>query len=118
MQSWKANRTGAVGDYYGNTLLHDAEFHPESGIWDCYKIHLKLNPDPASASGAILEVWKNDSLIRRFDDTGPHGYWVKDKICPSDADGAECTASRPSNPNLMLLDQRWRTTTALKINHF
>jgi hypothetical protein len=118
MHSWKDNPTGAVGDYWGNTLIHDAEFHTQSNTWVCYEVHLKLNPDPANGSGAILEVWQNDSLIRRFDDTGPYGYWVKDKFCPSDADGAECTAYRPANPVLALLNQRWRSTTDLKINYF
>jgi len=118
MHSWKSSPTGAVGDYYGDTLLHDAEFRPETGVWQCFEIHLKLNPDPTSAAGAVLEVWQNDQLIRRFDDTGPHGYWVKDKFCPNDADGSECTAYRPANAALVLLDQQWRTTTALKINYF
>jgi len=118
MHSWKDNPTGAVGDYWGNTLIHDAEFRMQSNTWVCYEVHLKLNPVPTNGSGAILEVWQNDSLIRRFDDTGPFGYWVKDKFCPSDADGPECTAYRPANPVLALLNQQWRSTTALKINYF
>ena len=117
MHSWKASPTGAPGDYYGNSLLHDAEFRTQSNSWVCYEVHLKLNPNPATAAGAVLEVWQNDSLIRRFDDTGPYGYWVRDKFCPSDADGSECTAYRPANPVLALLDQQWRSTTALKINY-
>ena len=118
MHSWKANPTGATGDYWGNTLVHDAEFRMQSDTWVCYEVHLKLNPDPTTGTGAVLEVWENDNLIRRFDDTGPFGYWVADKFCPSDADGSECTAYRPANPVLALLDQQWRSTTALKINYF
>jgi Putative Ig domain len=118
MHSWKSSPTGAVGDYYGDTLLHDAEFQPDTGIWQCFEVHLKLNPDPTTAAGAVLEVWHNDTLIRRFDNTGPSGYWVKDKFCPHDADGSECTAYRPANPTLVPLDQQWRTTSALKINYF
>ena len=118
MQSWESKPTGAVGDYYGNTLVHDAEFRLQSGIWQCFEIHLKLNPDPTTSMGAVLELWQNDALIRRFDDAGPKGYWIKDKFCPSDADGTECTAYRPANPTLLLLDQQWRTTSALKINYF
>jgi hypothetical protein len=118
MHSWKAAPTGAVGDYYGNTLLHDAQLLPESGAWQCFEIHLKLNPNPANGAGAVLELWKNDALVRRFDDTGPLGYWVRDKFCPIDADGSECTSYRPANPAEGVLDQRWRTTTALKINYF
>jgi hypothetical protein len=118
MHSWKSSPTGAPGDYYGNTLVHDAEFRVDSETWDCYEIHLKLNPDPTAGTGAILEVWRNDALVRRFDDSGPFGYWVKDKFCPSDADGTDCTAYRPTNSAQVLLDQEWRTTSALKINYF
>jgi len=118
MHSWQTDPTGAPGDYYGNTLLHDAEFRMQSDTWVCYEVHLKLNPDPTSGAGAVLQVWENDNLIGTFDDTGPYGYWVRDKFCPSDADGAECTAYRPANPVLALLDQQWRSTTALKINYF
>jgi hypothetical protein len=118
MHSWKPAPTGAVGDYYGNTLLHDAEFRMQSNAWICYEIHLKVNPDPTNGTGAVLEVWQNDSLIRRFDDTGPMGYWVRDKFCPADADGVECTAYRPANPSQVLLDQQWRITNALQINYF
>jgi hypothetical protein len=118
MQSWKSAPSGAVGDYYGNTLLHDPEFRMQSNAWVCYEIHLKVNPDPATGTGAVLEVWQNDALIRRFDDIGPSGYWVKDKFCPLDASGSECTAYRPANPAPALLDQQWRSARALKINYF
>jgi hypothetical protein len=118
MHSWRANPTGVVGDYFGNTLLHNAEFRMQSDTWVCYEIHLKVNPDPTIGMGAVLEIWQNDALIRRFDDTGPLGYWVRDKFCPNDADGAECTDFRPANPTLVLLDQGWRATSALKINYF
>ena len=88
MRSWRSNPTKAIGDYYGNTLLHNAEFLMQSDTWACYEIHLKLNPDPSTDAGAILEVWQNDSRVRRFDDSGPLGYWVKDKFCPLDSDSA------------------------------
>jgi Putative Ig domain len=117
MHSWKADPTGAVGDYWGNTFLHDAQLLTESGDWECYELHLKLNPNPANGIGAVLELWKNNALVRRFDDSTPLGYWVRDKFCPIDADGSECTRYRPANPKLVVLDQRWRTTTALKINY-
>jgi hypothetical protein len=90
----------------------------QSNTWVCYEIHLKVNPNPTIGAGAVLEAWQNDTLIRRFDDTGPKGYWVKDNFCPLDADGTECTAYRPANPTLVLLDQQWRSTSALKINYF
>ena len=118
MHSWKADPTGAVGDYYGNTFLHDPELVPESNTWVCYEIHLKLNPVPSSGHGAMLQVWKNDTLIQSFDDSGPPGFWIRDKFCPNDAQGQECVTYRPANPTLVLLDQQWRTTSALKINYF
>lgn len=118
MHPWKATATGAVGEYYGNTLIHDSEFQMQSEIWVCYEIHLKLNPVPTRSAGAVLEVWQNDALIRRFDDSGPYGYWIRDKFCPSDADGSECTAYRPASPTPELLNQQWRSVSALKINYF
>ena len=120
MHSWKSDPTGEVGDYYGNTLLHDGEFRMQSNRWICYEIHLNLNASPATGAGtgALLEVWQNDALIRRFDDAGPVGHWVKDKFCPLDADGSECTAYRAAYPTRELLDQRWRSSSALKINYF
>jgi hypothetical protein len=118
MHSWKADPTGAVGDYFGNSFLHNPELLTEANTWVCYEVHLKLNPVPSSGSGAVLQVWKNDSLVQSFDDSGPPGYWVRDKFCPNDAQGTECTTYRGSNPKLVLLDQQWRTTSALKINYF
>jgi hypothetical protein len=117
MHSWKAEPTGVRGDYWGNTLLHSGEFRVASDSWVCYEIHLKLNPNPAAGAGAVLEVWQNDTLVRRFDDAGPPGYWVRDKFCPADADGAECTTYRPANPVLVGLDQQWRRSATLKINY-
>jgi hypothetical protein len=118
MHSWKVAPTGVRGDYWGNTLIHNAEFRVASDAWVCYEIHLKLNPDPTTGAGAVLEVWQNDTLVRRFDDAAPLGYWVKDKFCPDDAIDAECTTYRPADPILVPLDQRWRGTAALKINYF
>jgi hypothetical protein len=118
MHSWQVAPTGARGDYWGNTLLHAAGFRVSSDAWTCYEIHLKLNPDPATGAGAVLEVWQNDTLVRRFDDAAPLGYWVRDKYCANDSDGAECTTYRPANPVLVPLDQRWRRNAALKINYF
>jgi hypothetical protein len=117
MHSWKAKPIGMQGEYYGNTLLHDPEFRLQSDRWECYEIHLKLNPDPADGAGAVLEVWENDILIRRFNDHGPFGYWVRDKFCPADKAGTECTTYRPPHPSLVLLDQQWRSAAALKINY-
>jgi hypothetical protein len=116
MHSWRAEPTGNR-DYFGNTLLHRADLKVESDAWVCYEIHLKLNPDPASAAGAVLEVWKNDRLVRHFDEHGPPGFYTRDKFCAQDADDMWCTKYRPPNPKLAPLEQRWRSTPALKINH-
>lgn len=118
MHTWRAAPTGARGDYFGNTLLHDPRFRLQSGKWQCDEIHLKVNPDPVSGTGAVLEVWENNELIRRFDDHGSRGYWVRDKFCPAAAEGPECTRYRSAASKLVLLDQQWRTTSALKINYF
>jgi len=118
MHSWMAHPTGAVGDYYGNSFIHNPEFLRQSNTWVCYEIHLKLNPVPTIGTGAMLQVWRNDALVQSFDDSGPPGYWIRDKFCPNEAQGEECLKYRPADPHLVLLDQRWRTTSALKINYF
>ncbi len=116
MHSWMANPSGDTA-YYGNTLIHSNEFTVASGEWTCFEVHLKLNPDPTTASGAILEVWKNDSLVITFNDTSPLGYWTADKFCPAAADASACVPYRPSNPAAVVLDQQWRSTPALQINN-
>jgi hypothetical protein len=118
MHSWKAAPTGATGDYYGNSMIQSNEFHLVSDAWGCYELHLKLNPDPAVGTGAILEVWQDDLLVQRFDDSGPYGFWVADQYCPNTADDSACTSYRPASPTLVLLDQQWRSTNALQINYF
>lgn len=116
MHTWKAANAGPH-DYYGNTLIHKYDFRYRSDAWDCFEIHLKLNPDPASGAGAVLEVWKNDALVQRFDDKGPLGYLVRDKFCPWDADDPKCASYRPAKPIMAPLDQRWRSTPALGIDY-
>ena len=118
MHSWKAAPTGAPGDYYGNSMIHSAEFVNDSDSWMCLEFHMKLNPDPTTGAGAILEVWKNDSLVKHFDDTGPLGFWYADNCCTTDADLAVCTANKPINPTLVVMNQQWRSTTALQLNNF
>jgi hypothetical protein len=117
MRSWKAAPSGARGDYSGNTLLHEPGFRERNDTWVCYEIHLKLNPDPASAAGAVLEVWQNDTLVRRFDENGPLGYLVRDKFCAVDSSDRQCTDYRPARPQLAPLEQRWRSAAALRINY-
>jgi len=103
--------------YWGNTLIHNASFKPNINHWDCYEIHLQLNPEMTSSNGAVLEVWRNDYLIQEFTATAPLGYWVADKYCPANATGKECTAYLKSSTPKGYLDQRWRLTSNLKINN-
>jgi len=116
MRSWKATPTGAANDFYGNTLVHDADLRNRANTWTCYEVHLKLNEDPASGRGAVLELWRDDALIRRFDDRGPPGFLNRDEFCANDATGRECTDHRPERTPSTPLDQEWRSTLALKIN--
>src|SRR5215469_2733083 len=116
MRSWKPANPGPR-DFYGNTLIHAADFRVRSDKWTCYEIHLKLNPDPASAAGAVLEIWENNAQVRRFDDKGPLGWLLRDKFCPWDADDKFCSTYRPAKPVNAPLNQRWRSTPALGIDY-
>jgi hypothetical protein len=102
--------------YYGNAFVHRNDFTVDSGSWVCLEVHARLNVAGSSAAGAVLEVWKNDALVQRFDDQGPLGYWIRDKFCPDGADGAECT-DYPA-PATQVLDLQQRTTTTLRLNAF
>jgi hypothetical protein len=115
MHSWMAQPTGSTA-YYGNTLVHQSGFTVDEGRWVCLEVHVRLNPDPASGRGAVLEAWKDGALVQRFDDGGPMGYWIRDKFCPASADGVECT-SYPA-PADTVLDLRFRSTRALHLNAF
>ena len=115
MHSWMDVPSGDTA-YYGNTLIHRNDFTVDPGEWVCLEVHARLNPDPSSSTGALLEVWKGDILVQRFDETGPLGYWIRDKFCPAGADGSECT-NYPA-PADTILDLQMRTTTALRLNAF
>ena len=120
MHSWMDVPSGTTA-YYGNALIHQKNVVENDGAWMCIELHVKLNPNVANAAGAELDLWKNDALIRHFDDQGPKGYWTKDKFCPDDSamDGPECTAyAPPSSTPREVLDLRWRSTTALRLNYF
>jgi hypothetical protein len=115
MHSWMAQPSGSTA-YYGNTLVHRNAFTVDEGQWVCLEVHVRLNPDPASSLGAVLEVWKDDLRVQRFDDAGPPGYWIRDKFCPQGADGTECT-SYPA-PADTVLDLRFRSSQSLHLNAF
>jgi len=117
MHSWMDEPIDDSGTaYYGNSLVHRSDLTIDEESWVCLEAHLRLNPDPSSSAGAVLELWKNDQLVARFDDSGPTGYWIRDKFCPEGADGAECT-DYPA-PADTTLDQRWRTDEDLRLNAF
>src|SRR5216117_2301993 len=107
--------SGCGGSYWGNALISRTAFTASDNTWACVEVHARLNTDMASDAGAVLEVWKNDSLIQRFPDTAGAGYWVQDHFCPVGADGSQCnyspTAAGPA-------DLQFRTTTDLKLNVF
>jgi hypothetical protein len=117
MRSWMADPVDDNGTaYYGNALVHRNDFTLDEEAWVCLEVHVRLNPDPSSGAGAVLEVWKDDTLMRRFDDAGPMGYWIRDKFCPEGSDGAECT-DFPAPANT-LLDLRYRSVSSLRLNAF
>lgn len=116
MHSWMETPTNNGTSYYGNALVHQNDFTIDPGQWVCLEAHLALNTESGSATGAVLEVWKADVLVARFDSAGPMGYWIRDKFCPAGADGRECTDfPAPANE---ILDLQMRTTTAYGINAF
>jgi hypothetical protein len=115
MHSWMDVPSGDTA-YYGNGFVHQNAFTIDEGQWVCLEVHVRLNPGASSGAGAVLEVWKNDVLVRRFDDSGPLGYWIRDKFCPTGADGQECT-DYPA-PADTILDLQLRSTLALKLNAF
>ena len=116
MRSFSGSPT--QGSFFGNTLLHYPQLTQDIGSWDCYEIHLKLNPNPEVDTGAVLELWKNDQLVQSFNDSGPVGWLITDNFCANDAQGVPCVNNRPANPTFVLLNQRYRTSLDLKINFF
>jgi hypothetical protein len=115
MHSWMDVPQGNTA-YYGNAVVHQNAFKVDEGNWVCLEVHVKMNTDLASGTGAMLEIWKNDALVQSFGDTAPKGYWIKDKFCPQGDDGTECT-DYPA-PFDTVLDLQWRSTAALKLTYF
>ena len=116
MHSWMDNPQGNTA-YYGNSLIHDPGLTAKEQ-WQCFELHIKLNTGASSGAGAELGVWVNDQSVIQFTDSTPLGYWVKDKFCPDNATGTECTNYKPANPTLVPLDFQVRSTLNLKINAF
>ena len=120
MHSWMATPDPSTGTaYYGNSLVHQNAFTADEGQWMCIEVHIKLNTDPSSATGGVLEVWKNDALVRSFGEQGALGDWLRDKFCPQSADGSECTDYPPDPDTTMIpLNLQYRSTSNLHINAF
>jgi hypothetical protein len=111
------------GDYFGNQLINTKSLTTYDTNWHCYEIHLVLNSDVSSSTGAILELWIDDVPIIRYDDYGAFvsggsqqsGFWIADKFCyQNDADSL-CSPFDPGPPYITL-NQQYRTTTALQTN--
>ncbi len=118
MHSWMAMPMGNTA-YYGNSIVHQSAFTVDEDQWMCLEVHAKMNGDVTSSSGAVLEVWKNDALVQHFDGAAAVGYWIRDKFCPTGADGSECTDYPPPQGTQMIpLDLQWRSTQNLTLNYF
>jgi hypothetical protein len=117
MHTWMdepVNNNGTA--YYGNPLVHRQDFTIDEDQWVCVEVHVRLNTAGGSAAGAQLDVWKNDALVMGFDETGPLGYWIRDKFCTEAGNGNECTDyPRPFDT---ILDLEFRSTTDLALNAF
>lgn len=111
MRSWQ-------GFSYGNWLVNRSSVRTRPGTWQCIEYQVKLNDDPTSSRGGELAVWIDDSLIYRYDANGPRGYWVAATFCPSDADSPNCLdfAPAPAQRTSSVVDLRWRTNPALRLN--
>ena len=113
---WMGMKTNPGGDFWGNTLIHDASL-VATFDWQCIEIHIRMNPDPTSAAGAELGVWRDDESIVQYDDQGPIGRWLHDKFCRTEADAPSCTDYTIPPPDVVL-DLQWRTTTDLTNSYF
>lgn len=117
MHSWMDQPSGNTA-YYGNSVIHEPSFTVSDDAWMCIEIHIKLNPDPSSSAGAELHVWRENAQIAGFTDSSPVGYWIKDKFCPENTVGTECTDYKPQNPTLVPLDNQFRSVAGLDLNAF
>jgi hypothetical protein len=115
MHSYEADPMG-TGAYYGNSVVQQTGFIATDSTWVCLEIHVLLNSDPSSATGAAMDVWRNDVLLQHYDEQGPLGFWTADKFCPSGANESYCL-EYPAPANTVL-DLQWRSTPALQLNYF
>jgi hypothetical protein len=122
MHSFAANPVS--GDYFGNQLVNNPALTTYDSNWHSYEVHLKLNTDMSSSTGAILELWIDDQPIIRYDDAGvvvgggsdeAGGFWNKDKFCYLSNPSSICGPYNPGS-GYIKLNQQYRTTESLKTN--
>jgi hypothetical protein len=122
MHSFDANPV--QGDYFGNQFVNNPALTTYDSNWHSYEIHLKLNTDMSSSTGAILELWIDDQPIIRYDDSGviagggsdeAGGFWSKDKFCYLSNPSSICAPYNPGS-GYIKLNQQYRTTESLQTN--
>jgi hypothetical protein len=122
MHSYKANP--GPSDYYNDQLVNNPAMTTYDANWHCYEIHLKLNTDMNSSTGAILELWIDGQPIIRYDDSGviagaggseELGFWNADKFCYSTNPSSICGPYNPGS-GYTTLNQQYRTTESLQTN--
>ena len=117
MHSWMDTVTNDGTSYYGNSLAHTDAVDDRRGHVGVPRAPRPHQYGPASSgAGSILELWKNDAPMVRFADSGPPGYWIRDKFCTVTADGTECTDYPAAATDT--LDLQVRSTTAYGLNAF
>jgi hypothetical protein len=115
MHSWMDVPSGNQA-YWGNSILHDPSVTVPTG-WTCVEVQVRLNTNLASAAGAEVQLWLNDASIQHYNETGPLGYWIKEKFCPATTTDTTCTAYRTASTPLVPLNLQFRTTNSLKLNY-
>jgi hypothetical protein len=122
MHSFVANPV--EGDYFGDQFVNNPALTTYDSNWHSYEIHLKLNTDMNSSTGAILELWIDDQPIIRYDDAGviagggseeAGGFWAKDKFCYLSDPSSICAPYNPGS-GYIKLNQQYRSTESLKTN--
>jgi hypothetical protein len=104
MRSWKAAPSGTRGDYFGNTLLHRSQLRVRTDSWDCYEIHLKLNPTRPQAPVRCSRSGRMTRSCAASTITGPgatccgtssvHGTPMTRRARPTDPRGQTCGPPR------------------------
>lgn len=112
------NMKSGPNAYWGNTLIHKEDLRADSGQWNCIEIQITLNPNPSSAAGGELALFKNGVEVIHFTDSAPLGHWVWDKFCPTGATAENCV-NYPPDPGEPLepLNLQWRNSPNLRLDY-